>query len=188
MLRLCEGAAVRWGAETYLPAHPTYGSIGAVQSLAEGVGDEVPAGQIELLPPSTTTAAALLIPGAQKSRVQAWQAELDLNTSTVIGTPTVLFFGFLDQARLTRSVNALSLKISVVSLLEQLFELNIGNGLNPSFHKSIWPGETGEDQATGLVLQDAWGVEAPSQTGSFSSGGTGGFSGPGFVGGKVVSV
>lgn len=170
VLLLSDGAEIKWGADTFKPSHPTYGAIGEGQSLAEGVGNEVPAAQLELLPPSTTSAAALLVPGVQKSRVKAWWAEIDLNTGLVVGTPAVLFFGFLDQARLTRAAGLLALKISVVSLLEQLFELNIGNGLNPSFHKSVWPGETGEDQATGLVLQDAWGVEAPPSTGGVSGG------------------
>lgn len=187
IVRLSEGAEIKWGSDTFRPRHAVYGAIGSVDSLAEGVGNEVPAGQIELLPPSTTSAATLLAPGMQKSRVQAWMATVDLNTGTVTGTPVTLFFGFLDQARLTRAVNALSLKLSIVSLLEQLFELNIGNGLNPSFHKSVWPGETGEDQATGLVLQDAWGVESPQgQSGGFGGGSS---TGPGWLsGGRVANV
>lgn len=186
VLRLSEGAEIKWGSDLFVPAHPVYGGLGSVEALTEGVGSEVPAAQIELLPPSTTSAAALVQPGAQKSLVRAWLAEIDLATSTVSGTPDLLFYGFLDQSRLVRGATALSLKISIVSLLEQLFELNIGNGLNPSFHKSVWPGETGEDQATGLVLQDAWGVESPLGQGGYASGGYAA-GGPGSIGGKVMN-
>ena len=105
-----------------------------------------------------------------------------MDAAAVSGTPVRLFDGFLDQAKLVRGPDKFTLEISVVSLLEQLFELNIGNGLNPSFHKSVWPGETGEDQATGLVLADAWGVEAPPAAISpgYGGGGGGGFTGPGW--------
>ena len=187
---LSEGADVKWGSDLFVPADATFGAIGAVEALAEGVGSEVPALQIELKIPTSAAAATMLAPGAQKSRVQAWMAAVDLNTSTVTGTPVRLFNGFLDQSRLIRAAGSLALTISVVSLLEQLFELNIGNSLSPAFHKSVWPGETGEDHATGLTLADAWGVEAPPAAISpgYGGGGGGGFTGPGWRGGKVVNA
>src|SRR3546814_10142793 len=55
--------------------------------------------------------------------------------------------------------------VSVVSLAERLFELNIGNSLNSAWHKSVWPGELGHDKATGLSLPVAWGVESPRSSG-----------------------
>jgi hypothetical protein len=91
----------------------------------------------------------------------------------VTGTPAQQFDGFLDQARLQRGAGSLELQITVVSLLEHLFELNIGNWLSSSFHKSVWPGELGEDHATGLVIQDAWGVESPPSQGGAGAGGGG---------------
>ena len=166
VLYLSEGAEVKWGSDVFVPRHATYGGIGAVETLTEGVGNEVPALVLELLPPSTTAAADLVMPGVQKSLLTAWLAEYDSDTMTVTGTPVALFRGFLDQARLSRQGGALALRVSVVSLLEQLFELNTGNSLSPSRHKLVWPGETGEDQATGLVLQDAWGVQSPGNASS----------------------
>src|SRR3546814_7709774 len=55
--------------------------------------------------------------------------------------------------------------VSVVSLAERLFELNIGNSLNSAWHKSVWPGELGHDNATGLSIPVAWGVESPRSSG-----------------------
>src|SRR3546814_14440890 len=55
--------------------------------------------------------------------------------------------------------------VSVVSLAERLFELNIGNSLNSAWHKSVWPGELGHDNATGLSIPVAWGVESPRSGG-----------------------
>src|SRR3546814_9368912 len=53
----------------------------------------------------------------------------------------------------------------LVSLAERLFELNIGNSLNSAWHKSVWPGELGHDNATGLSIPVAWGVESPRSSG-----------------------
>jgi hypothetical protein len=49
---------------------------------------------------------------------------------------------------------------TVVPNTARLLERNIGNSLNSAFHKSIWPGETGHDNADGLGRQIAWGVES----------------------------
>ena len=128
-------------------------------------------------------------PGNQTARVTLWLAQYDPATATVTGTPSVEFHGMLDQATLVRGGGKFELVVSVVSLLERLFELNIGNTLNPTFHKSIFPGEGGEDHATGLGLPDAWGVEAPAQSAaSVGSGGSAGsvFTGAGVWAGRLV--
>jgi hypothetical protein len=52
----------------------------------------------------------------------------------------------------------------VVSEGERLFGTNDGNRLDPNFHKRIWPGELGEDFATGLVVPVAWGTGSPPST------------------------
>lgn len=169
-VRWSEGAAIRWGSDVFMPRHATYGAVAGAESLSEGIGNEVPAMRLTIHPPSTSAAADLVQPGSQQARVRAWLARYDPQTATVTGTPDLTFDGFLDQARLVRGPGKFALECAVVSLLERLFELNTGNSLNPTFHKSIWPGEGGEDHATGLVLQDAWGVESPVSTSTVSSG------------------
>jgi hypothetical protein len=186
VLRLSEGAEIRWGAETYVPRHATYGAVQSVAALAEGIGNEVPALVMVLAVPDITAAAALVQPGAQQSRVRVWLAEIDLDAASVTGTPDLIFDGFLDQSFFKRRGGVPSLEISVVSLLERLFELNIGNSLSPTFHKAVWPGETGEDHATGLALPDAWGVEAPPRGGGYFGGGAGGGGGGWFDSGRMA--
>lgn len=161
VLRLSEGMAIRWGSETYLPRDATYGAIAGVQGIEEGLGDEVPMAMMKLLPPSTAAVAELVQPGIQRARVRGWWAEYDADAGTITGTPQEQFDGFLDRSELVRGPDSLELNFAVVAWLEYLFELNIGNSLNAGFHKSIWPGEGGEDHATGLTIPDAWGVEAP---------------------------
>ena len=65
-------------------------------------------------------------------------------------------------------VNALSL---------QLLLRNSGNSLSAAWHKSVWPGETGHDQATGLKTPVAWGVASPPGGVSGGGGGGGSFGG-----------
>jgi hypothetical protein len=62
----------------------------------------------------------------------------------------------------------------VVSLAEKLFERNIGNSMNSSWHKYVNPGELGQDNATGLTGSVAWGVESAPGGGTTRGGGGGG--------------
>ena len=172
-VRLCDGGYFVWGAETYRASDAVFGTIGSIEELTEGVGDEVPALELVLNPPIETAPASLVQPGFQNSRVRLWLARYDPASMTVISAGSAMFDGFLDTATLVRGPGKLELRCQVVAMLERLFELNIGNSLNQTFHKSIWPGETGEDQATGLSLPDAWGVEGPVQATTYYSGGGG---------------
>lgn len=181
VIRLSDGGAVRWGAETFTARHGTFGAIGGLEALEEGVGEEVPALSLVLQPPSTAAAAELVAPGNQTARVRVWLAEFDPATALVLGDPDLLFDGFLDQATFHVGRARRELALTVVCFLERLLALNIGNSLSPAWHKSVWPGETGHDQATGLGRQIAWGVEAP-QAASVGVGAGGGGSGPAWRG------
>jgi len=157
-VRLCDGGFIEFDGDIYTSKHNTFGSIGSIEPLTEGVGDMVPALEMTLLPPDSTPISSLAQPGYQNSRVRFWVGEYDVDLGTLVGDPDLIFDGMIDQMVLSLDRQ---LSVSVVSRLERLFELNIGNSLNPSFHKSIWPAETGHDNATGLGKPVAWGVEAP---------------------------
>lgn len=174
-LRFTDGGFIEYGGETYRAKDDTFGTIQSVQPLSEGVGDSVPALSITMLPPDTSAVADLTKPGHQTSQVQFVLAEYDVDAGT-INSADVLFTGQIDQSVLTVGKGKRELSMSVVSLAERLFEGNTGNSLNPTFHKSVWPGETGHDNATGLAVPVAWGVERPSGGGS-TYGGGGGYGG-----------
>ncbi|USA39617.1 hypothetical protein NCF86_00185 [Pelagerythrobacter marinus] len=167
-LRYCDGGFFQFGGEAFRSKDPVFGTIGAVQPLREGAGDLVPALAMKLLPPDTSTAAELSKPGHQTARVRFWIAEYDVATG-IISTADVQFDGQIDQSILTVAKGTKELAVSVVSLAERLFEGNIGNSLNATWHKSVWPGEKGHDNATGLGQPIAWGVEAPRGGGSGGS-------------------
>jgi len=168
-LRYCDGGFFEFNGGTFRAKDPVFGTVGAVQSLSEGVGDSVPALTMTLLPPDTSSAAEIAKPGHQTARVRFWVAEYDVATG-VVTSSDVQFDGQIDQSELKVGKGAKELTVSVVSLAERLFEGNIGNSLNSTFHKSVWPGERGHDNATGLGVPIAWGTEAP-RSGGFGGGG-----------------
>lgn len=169
---LCDGGFKIWGGDTYLSRDPLFGVIASVEGLEDGVGDEVPALEIELAPPTTAAVGGLSQPGYQKSRVRLWTAEFDPTTDVILGSPQLEFDGQIDQTTLRVGRSERILAMTIVSTAERVFERNIGNSLSPSFHKRIWPGELGHDNATGLKVPTAWGVESPPRaTGSGSGGG-----------------
>lgn len=159
-VRLCDGGFIHWGADTFRSHDPLFGTIATAESLGEGVGDEVAVLGLTFLPTADATPGDLSQPGYQASRVRFWIAEYDVDAGSLVGTPELEFSGQVDRTMLTVG-RSRELGMTVVSLAERLFELNIGNSLSPTFHKTVWPGETGHDNATGVTLPDAWGVESP---------------------------
>lgn len=158
---LCDGGFFEYGGETYLSSDNIFGTISTVEGLSEGVGNEVPALRIGFSPPGTSEPGDLSKPGYQNARVIARIAEYDVDTGLITQILSTEFIGILDQTTITRGRNTYDLDCVVVADGERLFQRNIGNSLNSGFHKSIFSGETGEDNATGLNRPIAWGVERP---------------------------
>ena len=172
-VRLCDGGFMVMDGDTYRSADDTFGSLGGIRALAEGVGDEVPALELSLLPPGSAAVGDLSQPGYQVSRVRLWIGEYDVDLGTLAGTADLMFDGQLDQSILSVGRNSRELALTVVSTAERLFNRNEGNALSPSWHKSVWPGETGHDEGTGLTIAVAWGVESPRSGVATGGGGLG---------------
>lgn len=180
-IRLCDGGFIHWDAETFTSLDPVFGSIGGVDALEEGVAESVPAFSMTLLPTGEDGPAALSQPGFQRSRVRFWLAEFAPDDGMLVGEPDLQFDGQIDVTTLTAGRGELSLQMAVVSQLERLFTRNRGNSLNPRWHKSVWPGETAHDNATGLSVPVAWGVESQGGSNGSARGGSGFGSGGGGV-------
>lgn len=165
-VRLCDGGFIRWGAETFQSKDPIFGTIGSVEGLTEGIGDEIPALEMTLLPPITSAPAQLSQPGYQNSVVRFWVGEYDQDAGTLIGTPDLMFHGQIDQVTMIAGRSRREISLTVVSTAERLFLRNDGNTLTPRWHKSVWPGERGHDNAVGLTIPVAWGVEQRPIAGS----------------------
>jgi hypothetical protein len=166
-VRLCDGGFIVFDDETYTSKDATFGSISSIQAMSEGVGDEVPALELEFYPDGSAEPGDLGQPGFQKSRVKLWLGEYDVDTGLISGTPDLLFDGQMDQCVLSVGAER-TVAMTVVSTAERLFQRNAGNDLSDGYHQSVWPGEKGEANATGLSVPVAWGVESPPRTSSTS--------------------
>lgn len=184
-IRLCDGAFVIWGEEIFDAEDTTFGTIGNVEPIEEGVGDELPALRMLFLPKSTAAAAELSQPAWQGCRVQMWIAEVDPSTHAVVGDPEMMFDGMLDSTELVFDRGSRVLNMEIVTTADRLFLVNEGNNLSPRFHKSLFPGELGEDNATGVGVGVAWGTSLPAQTYGPGFGGGGGGAGGGYGGGRL---
>jgi hypothetical protein len=171
--RLCDGAFFEdWETpgQFFRASHDTFGTIASVEAVTEGIGAEVPALELSLNPHPDAEPGDLSQPGFQQSIVRFWIGEYHPDTHLLIGTPELVFHGQIDQTGLSVRKGGRELSMTIVSTAERLFIRNRGNSLNPRWHKSVWPGETGHDNAIGLSTPVAWGVEAP-QGGSTRGGG-----------------
>jgi hypothetical protein len=187
-IRLCDGgfvyADIGAGAELFLSADATFGVIGSMDAFSEGVDEEVPAFKLTFNPNSVAAAAELSAPGMQGSVTTFWIVELHPDTDLPISTPQLMFEGQIDKTVLRIGRGKRELDIEFISSAARLLAANEGNSLNPIFHKSVYPGELGEDNATGLGISVAWGAEAQRTSGySYSGGG----SISGFGGGSNLS-
>jgi len=174
---LTDGGSTVFDGETYTSYDEVVGSLAAVDTIAEGIGDEIPALDLTFSPPSVAAVSALSSGAVQRSRVWLWLAEYDTTTGAVIGTPELRFIGFVDQPQTSFAYRQLTLQITAVPELEAMFFKDTGNGLSISFHKALYPGELGHDNASGLSIPIAWGVESPPRGSVYFAGGFGGVGG-----------
>lgn len=167
---LTDGGVTDYDGDTYTAEDSVLGSLASIEAIAEGIGQQIPALDLSFTPTSIVAVSALSIGAIQQSRVRLWVAEYNTDTGAVIGTPDLRFSGFVDQPRVSMAFRQFSVSITAVPELEAMFYRDTGNGLSSTFHKSLYPGELGHDNATGLSLSIAWGTESPRRVFSSSGG------------------
>lgn len=170
-IRLCDGGFFPHAGETYRSKDSIYGTIGGIETMAEGAGDTVPAIVLQMFPPETSAAADISKPGNQKATVTFSIAEFNVETREITSA-TVEFNGQIDQTVLSASDDSRILTITVTSLAERMLEGNIGNSLNSSWQKYVYgANELGNDFAVNLPLEVAWGTETPGNSSVAKKGG-----------------
>ena len=170
---LSDAGVTTWNGDTYSPNDAQLGRLAGIEPITEGAGQQIPSLDLTFSPDSFLAVTALSNGAIQQSKVNLWVAEYDLETGAVVGTPNLVFTGFVDQPQVTFAQRELTVSVVAVPELEFLFTRDNGNGLSSTFHKSVYPGELGHDNATGLQINVAWGVKSPP-SGNGSSGGSGG--------------
>ena len=178
-IRVSDCAAVKWGSTLYDGVDAAFGSIATLAETEEGIADELPAWQMTFHPPADADAVTIANPAFQGARVICNLAEINPATGLVTGTPDLVFDGIIDVPTLRMGKNSRAVDFSVVGRTDKLFLLREGNTLSSAFHKSVWPGENGFENATGIELAVAWGVKSPPRGSAASaswpgSGGAGG--------------
>ena len=168
-VRLCDGGFITYASELYTASDSVLGSIGGIDTIGEGASGELPALDITFNPPAPLAFTELTTGALQRSQVRLWLAEYNVETNAIVGTPDLLFIGQLDQPSVRYSRTEYSVSISCVPLAEWMFERDTGNALSSTFHKSLFPGELGHDNATGLQVPIAWGVQGPPSGNGSSS-------------------
>ena len=185
-IRACDGGQVKWGSEIFRSSDPDFGTIAEVGGFAEESGDQAPAVQVTFLPKDGAAASLLSSAAYQLAPCRFWLAQVDTATGEVDGDPELLGDMEIDTTDIEFGGDFRRLTISTVPAAERLFMINEGNSLSESHHKSIWPGETGLDNATGVGGPVPWGTAGPPR-GSSSAGNSGG-SGGGFAQGIAARV
>lgn len=183
---LIDGAAsFSFGGQAYSGRDDLFGVLDSVAHLSDGVGDQAPSLSITLLPDTDANAAAICSPTFQGSSVQLYLGAIDRATGQPIPDPLLIFSGELDQPVLTVDQGTRELTFECASAFERLFSGDEGARLADSFHKSIWPGETGLANVSGVIKTAYWGVEKPASSLSYGNGGFFGGS-DGIVGGGSI--
>lgn len=188
-VRLTDAGEATWAQGTFRAIDATFGTLENIQPVTDGEGDQAPQLSMSFLPASSAGAAQLSSPSFQGSRIRLWLGVINA-AGAVVADPYLMFDGELDLPHLIIDAGSRVVEMDCVSAFERLFSDDEGIRLNPSNHKSVWPGETGLDDITGIVRQLLWGPGKPLSSGGTGSpapittggwGGVGGLNGPGLV-------
>ncbi len=185
---LIDGGTLKVGDDTYGSRDAVLGVPESFEALSEGVGDEAPSGSITFIPPDNVSSIVLNSPANVGARVRLWIAEVHPDLGTVIGTPQSLADWIVEYPFLSTGRKGRRLTLNCVSLGDALFELDLGNSLSPAFHKRIYPGETGLDNASGVQTTVAWGAASAPRGSAAGFPGAAGFVQGAFGGGFQQNI
>lgn len=164
-IRLVSGGVVSIGGNTYAAEDSTYGTLGDVETIADGADGQATRCTITLLPPTSSAIAALAAATAQGSTVIVYQGALNTSTGASIGTVETLFTGELDFPRVQVGENSYALILECGTEESRLLEPNMERKLSDAFHQTCWSGELGLAFATRLPRKIYWRSTDPATAG-----------------------
>jgi hypothetical protein len=164
-IRLVSGGVVTIGGNVYSAEDATYGTLGGVETIADGADGQATRCTITLFPPSSSAITALAAATAQGSTVIVYQGAVNTSTGASIGTVETLFTGELDFPKLAISANAYALTLECGTEESRLLEPNEERKLSDAFHQTCWSGELGLTFATRLTRKIYWRATDPSTSG-----------------------
>jgi hypothetical protein len=140
---------------TFTGSDPNFGSLDTLGTISESVATEAPNITLTLLSP---TIGQISDPRYQGAPVRIWLGAVDDATGNVIGSPEELYSGWLDTAVTTHGMNVQKTVLNVASVWERLFIGSEGNRLTAAWHRGLFPGEGGLDNAVESKGRIPWGV------------------------------
>jgi hypothetical protein len=184
--RLLVGSTeVSWGGQTWTGYDSSIGSLDAPDDVSEDMTGQAPNTSISINMSPAANRGDIAGQQVQLAPAKIYLTALQLDGSNhvaVVPDPELLFDGFIDQATIDLDKGRDDLEYTLISAFDYFFEDSEGQRLNGQFHRSIWAGEKGLDNVTGITKKIYWGSNAPpgSVTGSssvndgFGGGGGGG--------------
>lgn len=169
-LRLFTGGAadIAFSSLTFSAESSTYGTIGGIDSLTNGIDAESPRPTVEVLCPTDAAAAALMMALAEDTTVRIWLGLLSRETGQPVATPELFFDGYVDLPNVSLSHGMSTVTLDCVTFAERFHDAGEGMKMNTSSHIEIRPGELAFDfvNKTEPVY---WGGATPGATGDKGS-------------------
>jgi hypothetical protein len=186
------------GGNTFKGYDSTIGSISSGDTVREDTSGEAPNTTLTIAVASGANKSDIAGAAIQLSPVKIYLAALALDTNDhviAVPDPELLFDGFIDQATSGLDVQKDEVEYTIISAFDYFFEDTEGQRLNGQFHQTVWTGEHGLDNVTGVTRKIYWGAYGPNGASSsvsvgtsFMSGGGGGFGGGSSFGGRMMIV
>ena len=191
---LIGSGAAAWGANTFKGYDPSFGSIVAGGAISEDTSGQAPNLSVTVQVAQGATKSDLAGDAVQLAPWKIWLAALTLDASdhvAAVADPELLFDGFVDLATSEIDKSKDHITYSLISGFDYFFEDSEGQRLSDAFHESVWPGEKGLANVTGVTKKVYWGTLGPNASGGV--GGAGGGAGSSsnlsrFAGGRIVNV
>ena len=156
------GADITISSQLYSAYHATYGALGDVDVINDGIDGQTTRATITLHPPSSSAIADLSAADEQSARVYVYQGAVNTATGASIGTVETLFRGELDYPSLSVSETGYALTLECGTEEARLLERNEERKLVDSFHQACFSGELGLEKVTALVRKVYWRANAPT--------------------------
>lgn len=146
---------------TFTGRDSTYGVMGGITEIVDGVATEAPTIDVNLFHKTNAAMAALAAPEAQRSRMRIWVGSVNRVTGAVNGAPDLWFDGDTNVATQNVGKNTRVLSMGVNSALMKFLEPDEGARMNDGLLQSAFPGKRGLQYITSIEQSDVWGSEAP---------------------------
>lgn len=158
-IRLVDGGFVTFEGHQYISDDPDVGSLGGIEGLTEGVGEEAPAIGIAINQANPAVAVELCKPNAQGAPVRCWLGVVNQTTGLLVGQPWVWFVGEIDVPTLGVGGESGNVTFECVSVFERFFETDEGARMSATFLRSIFPDDAGFDYITDVAQSMPWGKD-----------------------------